>query len=415
MFVISSCVSTLNISSQKSFKNEDILIFSYIEDTRNKRYKEASDKLDILFSKSHKPEYIIEKLKIDILYLDKYDVSMEILDSYMQSYPEKKEFVELAFEMAMISKKYILSIKYATMILENKKTEKTYLNVANGYILSKQYDKALSYLEEAYTFTHNNMILDRMTTLMYLYENHKEKAIEYIKNHLKLYGYNEKIVQNLLAIYKEENNISGLIDVYKYLNKNSKDSEYSDILIQLYILQNKKDELVEFLMDNVIDVATFVSLYRYIDNKNDGYKIAMKLYKKTGDINFLAQAGMMEYELARQNPNSTYNIPNAIDKLTKVIKVNANSDYLNYLGYIMINHDGNLTVGIDYIKRALQSNPSSPYYLDSLAWGYYKLKKYEKAYKLIKKVVKEIGNKDDEVSIHLESIKKAIKEQEKKK
>ena len=41
--------------------------------------------------------------------------------------------------------------------------------------------------------------------------------------------------------------------------------------------------------------------------------------------------------------------------------------------YEVITNDVDPEAGIGYVKAALQQEPASPFYLDSLAWGYYKL------------------------------------------
>jgi len=86
---------------------------------------------------------------------------------------------------------------------------------------------------------------------------------------------------------------------------------------------------------------------------------------------------------------------------------------LNYLGYLMIDHDINVTEGIEYVKRALDKEPNSPFYIDSLAWGHYKLGECVDALRLIKQVESMIGTSEDEVRDHLKAIEKC-KTKEKK-
>jgi tetratricopeptide (TPR) repeat protein len=75
----------------------------------------------------------------------------------------------------------------------------------------------------------------------------------------------------------------------------------------------------------------------------------------------------------------------------------------------MIDNDRNVEEGIGYVKRALALEPDSPYYLDSLAWGYYKQNRCEKAYELIKQVEAKLGREDIEVRTHIEAIEKCLK------
>jgi len=57
----------------------------------------------------------------------------------------------------------------------------------------------------------------------------------------------------------------------------------------------------------------------------------------------------------------------------------------------------------------LKIEPKSAFYLDSLAWGYYKLGNCKEAYKIIKKVTKLEGGDDKEVVSHFKKIKKCMK------
>lgn len=52
---------------------------------------------------------------------------------------------------------------------------------------------------------------------------------------------------------------------------------------------------------------------------------------------------------------------------------------LNYLGYSFLDRNENLDEALDLIKRAVAAEPESGYILDSLAWAFYRLGRYEDA------------------------------------
>lgn len=52
---------------------------------------------------------------------------------------------------------------------------------------------------------------------------------------------------------------------------------------------------------------------------------------------------------------------------------------LNYLGYSWIDRNENLERGLDLIRKAVELSPDDGYILDSLAWAYYRLGRYEDA------------------------------------
>ncbi len=75
---------------------------------------------------------------------------------------------------------------------------------------------------------------------------------------------------------------------------------------------------------------------------------------------------------------------NAIKYMKIAIDFNpTSSEAYNFLGYTLIDSEKDVQGGIKYVQKALKILPSSVYYMDSLAWGYYKIGNYQKAIKLL--------------------------------
>ncbi|KIM09059.1 MAG: hypothetical protein KU29_02270 [Sulfurovum sp. FS06-10] len=81
---------------------------------------------------------------------------------------------------------------------------------------------------------------------------------------------------------------------------------------------------------------------------------------------------------------------------------------MNYYGYLLIDHDIDVEKGIVLVQRALELEPNSPFYLDSLAWGLYKQGKCFEANEIMKFFGEQIY--EEEVLEHIEAIKKCLKE-----
>jgi len=62
-----------------------------------------------------------------------------------------------------------------------------------------------------------------------------------------------------------------------------------------------------------------------------------------------------------------------------------------------------VTRGIQLIQRALVKAPNAPFFIDSLAWGYYKQGECQKAYDTIYPIM--IMVKEPEILEHFEQIK----------
>jgi len=52
---------------------------------------------------------------------------------------------------------------------------------------------------------------------------------------------------------------------------------------------------------------------------------------------------------------------------------------LNYLGYLWLDRNKNINEAFDMVSKAFELKPDDPNIVDSLAWGYYLKKEYQKA------------------------------------
>lgn len=76
---------------------------------------------------------------------------------------------------------------------------------------------------------------------------------------------------------------------------------------------------------------------------------------------------------------------------------------LNYLGYSWIDRNENLDRGLDLIRKAVKLSPNDAYILDSLAWAYFRLGRYEEAVAPMEKAIGSMAS-DPLVNDHLGDI-----------
>lgn len=144
-------------------------------------------------------------------------------------------------------------------------------------------------------------------------------------------------------------------------------------------------------------------------------KQADSLYKSTQDLNYLAYSAMMRYESMQSYPKAK------LAEIEKDLKLSAQSLedalYWNYLGYLMIEHDfkdsARIHEGMKYVQFALDKESHNIYYLDSLAWGYYKLKNCAKAKDIMDKIPQDEREKESEIHRHYKAIALCYKQQNK--
>jgi tetratricopeptide (TPR) repeat protein len=60
---------------------------------------------------------------------------------------------------------------------------------------------------------------------------------------------------------------------------------------------------------------------------------------------------------------------------------------MNYLGYSWVDQGVNLDEGLDLIRKAVTLRPDDGYYIDSLGWAYYRLKRYDDAVRELERAV----------------------------
>ncbi len=77
-----------------------------------------------------------------------------------------------------------------------------------------------------------------------------------------------------------------------------------------------------------------------------------------------------------------------------------NSMTLNYLGYMLADHNTHLEEALTLIKRAVELDPQNGAYLDSLGWAYFKLGNYDQAEESLRRAAEKTPN-DATVQDHM--------------
>ncbi len=397
---------------EKAFEEEDTYILFALRAEQVNEYSAASSIFNTLYEKSGKKEYLYRSLENELI-VKEYEKVIKRIDEISQSSLDDFILVRLKIvalvELQRLEEARVLAIK----LVEKSKEAKDYLLVSDIYIKEKEYDSALKYLESAYIQNYNERILDKMSIVLYVNLQRKKDAIAQLETHSRIHGCSELICHRLIGFYSNENNIEGLLSVYLRLYSISKNEEIARKIIQIYSYKKEYIELMNFLEDSKSDDKTLFELYAYTKNYTKAFSLAEKLYISSGDINYLGQSALYEYESAK-NKNDVYMLKSVVGKLKKVVKKEINPLYLNYLGYVLIDHDIDIAKGMEYVQKALEIQPNSAFYLDSLAWGYYKLGECSKAEKIMNRVITLEGGDDPEVIKHIELIQKCIKSKNKR-
>jgi tetratricopeptide (TPR) repeat protein len=212
----------------------------------------------------------------------------------------------------------------------------------------------------------------------------------------------------LAGFYSKDDNIEGLLDVYLRLYALEKEEEIAKKIVQIYLYKKEPLTLISFLEESKSDEDTLLQLYTNMKNYEKANLLAYDLYKKTGNISYLGKSAIYKYE-SYADKNDKILLQDVVQKLKNTLEQNEDALYLNYLGYILIDHSIDVKEGMKYIQKALEKEPNSSYYLDSLAWGHYKLGQCQKANEIMRKVVTLEGGDNAEVLLHVKAIEECLK------
>jgi len=398
--------------NEKAFAAEDTYIIFALRAEQIGDYASATKFFHTLYEKSGKKEYLYRYLQ-DKMLLKEYGDVVKTVDKLTEGSLDDVKLVHLKI-LALLKLNRLQEAKEISTALAKKTQDpKDYILVSDVYTKSKDYDFALKYLEGAYVKNYNEKILDRMAIILYLNLNRKKEAIAELESHARIHGCSELICNRLASFYSHDNNIDGLLSVYKRLYAKNKSEDIAQKIIQIYSYKREYVKLMDFLEENPIDNELLLQLYLSGKSYKKASKLALQLYKESGDYAYLGQSAIYTYESYRGAVPKNV-LHKVINDLQKVVKYNKDTLYMNYLGYILIDHDVDVQKGMRYIREVLKKEPNSAYYLDSLAWGYYKLNKCKKAEKIMKKVVKLGVGDEPEVKEHLQKIKQCISKQRKR-
>jgi len=305
----------------------------------------------------------------------------------------------------------VRQVKNATIeaehLLEQSKEPMDLDLASNSFLYAGDFKRAVDLLSRVYEALPREEILLRMTDIMDQFTGERRRAIQLLETHRRL---NMNIVSHdlyakLLSLYQKEKDVNGILETYKALYRHNHDEEYLARIIDVYVYKRDIDGAIAFLEKEQSRNDILYELYKREKHYSKALDLIDKLYEEDKDAKWIAEKGVLIFENSK-NKNDKKMIQNVISHFEKAIELgNDDSIYLNYYGYTLIDKEVNVKKGIDIIKDALTQQPDNIYYLDSLAWGYYKERKCDEAYKLMKRVVDEEGLIEPEIIEHWDAIR----------
>lgn len=395
-------------SNKKAFEQEDALIMFALRAEQLGDYKSAALLYDTLYKKSNKDEYFHKSLQNNLLQ-NKFQEVISMVDERAKGKDKRDFFAERFKVLSFIGlQKYDEAKTHGVILVKETQDVNDYILVSDIYVQLQEYDTAVKYLEGAYVKEYNEKLLDKISIILYVNLQKQKEAIAQLETHSRIHGCSELICNRLIGFYSNDNNIEGLLSTQLRLYELKKTEELAKKIVQIYAYKKDYIGMMNFLESSKSDDKTLLELYVNTKNYSKAYQLAQEIYLQTNELRYLAQSAIYEYE-GHMDKNDEYMLEKVIKKLEDVVDSSSSSLYMNYLGYLLIDHEINIEEGMKYVSDALALEPNSIYYLDSLAWGYYKLGECKKAKFVMDKVVKMEGADNAEVISHAKLIDKCTK------
>jgi len=387
--------------------SEDSLIIQGLLFDEYKAYENSRRVFAKLYDDTGAKEYLFREMTSSLLSGKYIENSIKRLKSWDEKHPDTLEVKRLLIPLYLTNQQVKEAKIEAEYLIERSSAARDLDLASNPYLYSGDFKKALDLLDIAYKKTSNEDVLLRMTVVMDEYTNERKKAIQLLETHRRMNIVNSnQLFFKLLSLYVKENNINGVLEIYKVLYEQDEQEKYLTKIIEAYVYKRDIDGAISFLEKNKVGDATLYELYKSKKYFDKALTLINKLYKKDKDARWLAEKAVLTFENAADK-NDKKMIDKVVAYFDKAISLGVDdSIYLNYYGYTLIDKDINVKKGMKIISDALVQQPDNTYYLDSLAWGYYKKKNCKKAYELMKKVVDQEGLEEAEIAEHWDLIQK---------
>jgi tetratricopeptide (TPR) repeat protein len=273
------------------------------------------------------------------------------------------------------------------------------------YIATKDYAGGLAELEKM--LEENPGDLDAQLRMALIYGEKKEfaKAISRLTDILKSKPAELKVRDYLGYLYEETKDFPKAMETYRY--NIHLDPRFSDSHMHLGVLLYRLKQFPEAVTH--LDEAV-----RLMPKQPEPHIVLGLAHLQSDQFEKASQAFEEGIKHHPKNADLHFNLGTAYDKLNRFDDVERametalsldphHADALNYLGYSYAERGIKIEQAVSLTKQAVALKPENGYYVDSLAWAFYKSGMLAEALTEIKKAVSLVGD-DPVIYEHLGEI-----------
>ena len=385
--------------------SDDELIIRGLLYDEYKAYSNSREIYAKLFNATKEEIYLFKEARASLLGKTHVYESIRRLKEWDDTHPDTPEVQRLLIPLYLTVNQVSSAKIQAEYLLERSNKSIDLELASNPFLYSGEFKRALRLLSKVYETRPREMILLRMVDIMDEYTDERERAIQLLETHRRMNISSNDVFAKLLILYSKKKDIDGLMEIYKALYERDKDEKILAKIIDTYAYKRDTLGAISFLEKYQVGDDLLYDLYKNKKLFDKALLLAKRKYKETKDARWVAEKGILLFENAKDE-NDKEMISLVVFTFDKALRLGVDdSIYLNYYGYILIDKEIDILKGMKIIQNALIQQPNNTYYLDSLAWGYYKTHECTKAYKFMKRVVDEEGLEEDEIIEHWHAIK----------
>ena len=359
-----------------------------------------------LFDRTKEDAYLFKEATASLLGSTHVKESINRLKDWERLHIDTLKSKRLLISLYLSNNQINLAKDQAEYLIEQSKSPLDLELASNPFLYSGEYKRVLSLLSKVYKSTLRENILLRMVDIMTEYTKESKKAIQLLEAHRRMNVSSNDVLAKLLILYSKEKDIHGLLETYKALYVQNKDEKVFFKIMDIYAYKRDSLGAMAFLEKYHIGDDMLYSLYKSKKLFKKALKMCEEKYKESKNARWIAEKAILTFEKAKDKDDKLMIIQVA-SLFDKALHLGIDdSIYLNYYGYILIDKEIDVPKGMKIMHNALTQQPDNTYYLDSLAWGYFKMNECSKAYKLMKGVVDVEGLKESEIAEHWKAIKK---------
>ncbi|WP_456480331.1 tetratricopeptide repeat protein [Nautilia sp.] len=395
LLMVTGCSVKSPKIGEKVIPNEDEYIIKALMYENENNLSAAVDMYKFLYEKTKKPVYY-EKTVEELFYMKKYEEVVKLSDVFLKHGFDKKIFMYKI--LALLELKKPNEAKKELLTKLNKKDEFFYRMMSYIYLKENNLKKAADYLKSLYALNHDKNTLLQLVDLLIKIKKYNE-ALAYLRTHLDMYGCEYDVCLRLAIIYKQTYDYDNLANIYEKMGRF--DQKYLMFAFRIYLDNGEYAKALGLIDKNNLGDEYMLIVY---ETKKDFKKAAFyayKLYEDTSNLRYLLKYCSYEYEAEPSKKTAEKLIP----KLEYLLRFYPDAYLYNFAGYLMINYGIDVKKGLKYVQKAVELKPDNEEYIDSLAWGYYKLNKCKEAWEIIKNLTL----KDSEILKHKKMILKCLK------